>query len=150
MSNAGRFAFVEFCDDVRHEIGNKYSLMGCYGSELILSDIPAILPKLCVLVRAGTPLDHLFERLIFRVFSDDRLLLEANAELEKLNKEQLSDVSPLATRGIANAFFEMSPFAVPDEMTLRVEAETEEGVLIAGILRVRKAQRTAETGGLKI
>lgn len=144
MDNADRFAFVEFCDDVRHEIGNKYSLMGCYGSELILSDVPAILPKLCILVRAATPLDRLFKRLVFRVSSSDRLLLEANAELEKLTREHLSDLLPLATRGIATAFFELSPFAVPEEMTLKVEAETEEGVLIAGTLRVRKALKSAE------
>ena len=29
-----RTVIAQFCDDVRQEIGNKFSLMGCYGTDL--------------------------------------------------------------------------------------------------------------------
>ena len=38
------------CDDVRQETGNKYSLMGVYGADLVFAQLPALLPKLCVCI----------------------------------------------------------------------------------------------------
>ncbi|MFZ6648667.1 hypothetical protein ACO0LO_23285 [Undibacterium sp. TJN25] len=43
-----RFAFSIFSDDVRHEVGNKSSIMGIYGPNIIFSKFPAILDKLCI------------------------------------------------------------------------------------------------------
>lgn len=37
-----------FCDDIRHEIGGKLSLIGCYGETVSLPQLPASIPKLCV------------------------------------------------------------------------------------------------------
>jgi hypothetical protein len=39
------------CDDVRQEVGNKSSLMGMYDKDIVFSDLPALLPKLCLYVR---------------------------------------------------------------------------------------------------
>lgn len=39
--------FGYYCDDVRNEVGNKVSLMGCYTSELYLNPFPQVLKKLC-------------------------------------------------------------------------------------------------------
>jgi len=41
---------IILCDDVRHETGNKLSLMGIYGRELVVSAIPAMMPHLCLVV----------------------------------------------------------------------------------------------------
>jgi hypothetical protein len=35
------------CDDIRQEVGNESSLMGCYGVSMVLTDFPVVLPKLC-------------------------------------------------------------------------------------------------------
>lgn len=35
-------------DDIRREEGNKQSIMGIYGRDVILSKIPFLFPKLCV------------------------------------------------------------------------------------------------------
>jgi hypothetical protein len=40
------------CDDIRQELGNKISLMGIYGKEIIVPSIPFTLPKLCLLLIA--------------------------------------------------------------------------------------------------
>lgn len=42
--------FTILCDDVRKETGNKYSLMGVYGKKLILKNLPAVLPKMSLVV----------------------------------------------------------------------------------------------------
>jgi hypothetical protein len=39
------------CDDVRHEVGHKTSLMGIYDQDIIFDELPALLPKLCLFVR---------------------------------------------------------------------------------------------------
>lgn len=39
------------CDDIREEKGNKLSLMGMYGGDVIVNDFPSILPKLCLFVQ---------------------------------------------------------------------------------------------------
>ena len=38
------------CDDIREEKNNKFSLMGMYGKEIIFNKLPAVLPKLCILI----------------------------------------------------------------------------------------------------
>ena len=46
-----------FCDDIRFEQQNKFSLIGCYGADLIVSATPPFaIPKLGVLVKATLPL----------------------------------------------------------------------------------------------
>lgn len=36
-----------FCDDVRHELNGKVSLMGVYGGDMYVTDFPVTLPKIC-------------------------------------------------------------------------------------------------------
>ncbi len=38
------------CEDIRPEIGNKTSLMGIYGNNMIVNQVPFILPKICLYV----------------------------------------------------------------------------------------------------
>lgn len=41
--------YTDFCDDVRHEIGGKLTLVGVYGSSMLIHEpFPATLPKLCL------------------------------------------------------------------------------------------------------
>ena len=51
--------FTTVCDDIRHEIGAKQTLVGCYSNAMIISaPLPIVLPKLCFFVtyieRVGT------------------------------------------------------------------------------------------------
>jgi hypothetical protein len=40
------------CDDIRQEIGNKVSLMGIYGKDVLVAGIPFVFSKLCLWVTA--------------------------------------------------------------------------------------------------
>ncbi len=39
------------CDDLRMELGNKFSIMGVYGREMLFSSIPALLPRISLAVK---------------------------------------------------------------------------------------------------
>ncbi len=65
--NADRFVHAIFCDDIRQELGNKVSFMGCYQSELFVPFAPLALPKLCVYVTISTPAERPFKALSIRV-----------------------------------------------------------------------------------
>lgn len=137
MSN-DRIAVALFCDDVRQELGNKYSLMGCYGDELIIERLPALLPKLGVQLRAITPIDRPFKKLVFRAFLNEELLAEIDVP-----KEQLAAAKELvasrddAQRLTIMAIMGFSPLAISDESQLRIEAETEDEILRGGALRIK-------------
>lgn len=62
-----RFAFAQFCDDVRFEVGEKISLMGIYGSDVFLPRFPATLSKFCFVAYCGTPFDSPIEKLEIEV-----------------------------------------------------------------------------------
>ena len=40
--------FTILCDDIRQEIGNKISLMGVYGKDIVVPFFPFTFPKLCL------------------------------------------------------------------------------------------------------
>lgn len=133
--NAGRIVITQFCDDVRYEVGNKYSLIGCYSDELIVDKLPALLPKLGVQIRAFTPIDKVFSQLALRAFLGDDMIAEANIEFDKVSP---NDAPADATRMGIMTFMFFSPLGITEPCTLRIEAETEEGTLIGGKLRIRE------------
>ena len=46
---------IIFCDDIRSEVGGKVSLMGCYKDNIQVLEMPALLPKLCVVAFVELP-----------------------------------------------------------------------------------------------
>jgi hypothetical protein len=134
-----RIVVTQFCDDVRYEIGNKYSLIGCYGDELIVDKLPALLPKLGVQIRAFTTIDKVFTKLVLRAFLGEDMIAEANIEFGKISAE---DAPTDATRMGIMTFMFFSPLGITEPSVLRIEAETEDGVLSGGKLRIR--ERTTE------
>ncbi|MBL8446728.1 MAG: hypothetical protein JNJ44_04860 [Zoogloeaceae bacterium] len=130
-----------FCDDIRQERGNKYSLMGCYGHELILDEIPAILPRVCAHVVVSMPISALPENLTIRARIKDDVIGEVGvppgdlaAILEKLEKQGLNDASRINLQVVMG----FSPLVVPGDIMLRILVETELGESGAGRLAIRK------------
>lgn len=150
--NADRFVFTSYCDDVRQELGGKFSLMGIYGADLVAQGVgadsssPVVLPKLCAYVRIVTPIDRPFERLVFRATLNDDTLIEV--ALQNGLEEGLPKPPP-GTEGrtlAAAAVLTFAPFVVPDGSgTLRVTVETEEGVILGNGLRLQIQRTPAET-----
>lgn len=144
--NESRIVIAQFCDDIRHEIGNKYSLMGCYGDEMILDKFPAMLPKLCVQVRVLTPVDQPFTKLLIRAVLNGENIAEIDVPAQKMAQSYQDRVAlpPDAHRHVVVAIIAISPLPVSEPCQLKIEAETEteDGVLRGSSLRIR--ERTAD------
>ena len=126
---AHRAVIAQFCDDVRQEIGNKFSLMGCYGSDLYVPAFPITLPKLCVFVIARTPRERPFERLTLRLVRGSEVLSELDADPDKLNVGETPEWARwLSLTGI----LAVTPFHATGPCRLQVLAETEAGTLESG------------------
>jgi hypothetical protein len=97
-----------FCDDIRFELHNKFSLIGCYVGEMVLfQPPPLVLPKLGIVVSARLP----FERtpdIKLRVFmpgdADDKPSIEheiAKEEQQEFDKTQI--LEEIKTKDITDA-----------------------------------------------
>lgn len=141
--NDCRFVIAQFCDDIRQEVGNKFSLMGCYGDDLIVDQFPVILPKFAAQIRAATSIDQPFAKLVVRAFLNDELL----AEIE-IPQEQLTAVQEKARQDSLRisviAMMAFAPLPIQGPCRLRTEAETESEVLRGSFLNIRdrKAERS--------
>lgn len=134
---AERFISFQFCDDIRQEIGNKFSLIGCYGGIIEVDPIPSVMPKLCALVRVHTPIERPFSKLVVRILRDDTPVAEVVFPPEAFVNESWK--TPGARGHALRAMIVMAPFAVESPCDLRVEAETEEATLAGGRVWIRAA-----------
>lgn len=129
------FAFAQFCDDVRYEVGGKVSLVGIYGSDLIISDpLPVALPKLCVALVVSTPIDALPEKVIIKLSGPP---VGPDGATVTLSEEPI-EAPPDNQRTIANlsVALPLSPFLVRAEGAIEVSVDIGREVLLAGRLHV--------------
>ena len=142
-----RFLHALYCDDLREEVGNKVSLIGVYGTELLLAKLPAVVPKFAILVTAGAPATNPFRQFECRVSLDENILVQtkqAPSDLEALTigwDGQPEDESPSGSGRVQllRFVFMISPFSLPNPGILRVTATTESGVLRCPALAIREA-----------
>ena len=130
-----------FCDDIRHETSGKLTLVGVYSDALIVPELPATLPRLCLVARLIAPLAQPPRSVTLRVFKDDQLVQEVAAR-----KEDLADMLraaahyPAQTRServqIVQFLVEFSPFQLDRPGLLRVHAETDLGRLEGAPLQI--------------
>ncbi len=149
--NDDRFLTAIFCDDIRHEIGNKLSFMGCYQSELIVSMVPFALPKLCVFATIWTPKERALKSLALRVVQDgDKELARIEIPEEGL-AEARQILDETATRKTISTAIAFAPFAIEKPTTLRLMATTEEGEIIGPrlLIKVVAAQEPATQPAVK-
>ena len=137
--NESRVVIAQFCDDIRHEVGSKYSLMGCYGGEMIIDKLPALLPKLCVQVRVFTPFDQPFTKLLLRAVLNGEPIAEIDVPVQEMaqsyqDRAALSDTQ----RHVVVAIITISPLHVSEACQLKIEADTEDGMLRGSSLSIRE------------
>lgn len=83
-----RYIYNIWCDDVRHEIGNKPSFMGVYTGKMVLPRTPMIVPKICVFIWAVTDKENPFTSLTVKLLTDNgKSLMESTYNLEEASKE---------------------------------------------------------------
>lgn len=137
-----RFAHTIFCDDLRREDSGKLLVIGMYGSELLVQQLPAVLPGLNFLITVSTPVEDLFTSLTIRVMLGEETLSEmvvdslpssddANQNPEDVTAGRVYRLQALAKVGI---------LTIEKPTLLRVRVFTEREVLQAGALRIAEVR----------
>jgi len=129
------YGITVFCDDIRHEINGKMTLVGCYASELNFSGPPpGVLPTFAALVHLRFPRNITFEALQITVIkveggesseifsADSKVAPEAftdksNAGEENAGEKVLSVVVPI----------QWTPLVFSGPALLRVRAKLDSG-----------------------
>jgi hypothetical protein len=135
--NTDRYLTVIFCDDIRQEVGNKMSLIGCYQGELIVNSAPTALPKLCALITVTTPKGKPFKSLTIRVVKNDDEFARLEIPEIGLNEVAQNNVDATATRKSINTALMFAPFVIDKQFALRVLATTEEGEIVGPRLLIK-------------
>lgn len=143
-----RHILTVFCDDIRHEMGGKFSYIGVYTGRLFVPTFPITLPKLCLAMSVVTSAEKPFRKLSMRVLKDDDLLAEGMLDEAQLaNVVEASDDIPEDERKdrvqLLQSIFVFSPFQLEGPCVLRVRVETEEGELRGLGLRIEQAPAEA-------
>ncbi len=138
-----------FCDDIRHEVGEKISLIGVYAADLVVPRMPITLPKLCVWSVIGTDIERPFSRLVVKLVQEGKptpliesldLAPEAREWYEK-SRQDFDDSVEHLHYGLE---FAVVPFQIDATTSLRVIAETDSGILKGRRLRIRASGRSAD------
>lgn len=148
--NADRLMTAIFCDDIRHEIGNKLSFMGCYQGELIVPSMPFVLSKLCIYASALTLSKNPFKTLTFRIVQDDEIEL-ARLDIPADVLEQPTDIQDAtATRKTVSTAIVFAPFFIEKPSSLRLLAITEEGEIAGPRLLIKIAVEQESPSALPV
>lgn len=136
QNNDERTLNAIFCDDIRHEMGNKLSFMGCYQGELQVSDAPVALAKLCVYASASTTQGKPFKTLTLRVVQDQDIELAKLAIPPETLAQAAQVFDPAATRMTVSTAIVFSPFFIEKPTSIRLMAATEEGEIVGPRLSI--------------
>jgi hypothetical protein len=134
----GRYGHVVFCDDVRQEIGEKFTIVGTYGGELtVFGTFPAVLPKLCAVAWMNSPVLNPIKHAKFTLsgtpLGDIREELDTGGIPENVpNFEGATRMDVMVTLSI-------TPCIINEAGTVTVDVETEAGILTIGKLKIRTA-----------
>lgn len=126
-----------WCDDVRHEVGNKLSLMGIYTGEMLLPGLPAVLGKLVCHNTLVLPIAHRARSIRLKLLKDDAVLGEQVLEQRDPTQAQgEGEVRTLsghaATRLNLNMTMLLQPLELPvGTRVMQVVAEVD-GVALPG------------------
>lgn len=98
------FEYAIICDDIRHEIGDKFSLIGIYGSDISVAQLPFFFPKLCVVVSYRN------------MQAGDRFVVELNDPSGKVLGDGIRGEVPRQVKGLTRfmIFGVMSPVHVEE------------------------------------
>ncbi|MFT3905777.1 MAG: hypothetical protein QM718_05685 [Steroidobacteraceae bacterium] len=125
---AQRTLTVQYCDDVRQEIGNKFSLMGCYAENMIIDRVPAFLPKLCVVAKLLTPADAQIRAATVKLYKDGALA----AEMPIIASEDSGEAARTGWQ-VAIAVMTLTPFPIEAQCQLLASMELDDGERIDSI-----------------
>lgn len=149
------YGVTVFCDDIRHEVNGKMTLVGCYASELNFSGPPpGVLPTFAALVNLRFPRETFFETLTLQVtkiegedsseifsaetkISPDAFLDKSETDKASAGEKILSVVIPI----------QWTPLVIAAPALIRVRAKLDSGKEVrAGSLAINFPVTSSEGG----
>ena len=96
-----RYAHAIFCDDIRQEVSGKTTMVGIYTGQLVASEIPCVLPKICIALSLVTPIGRNFEEIIVTGNFNDVEIFKMG-----LSKHQIEEIMAQAPdRAVPTSFY---------------------------------------------
>lgn len=143
--------FAVFCDDIRHEVGNKASLIGIYNGDLLASDLPIFMPRLGVMFQLRTALDYELSNVTYKITSGDEIVMQVDITVEagpgqsRISESRPDGQDPTSFRSVVS-FLAIPPMTFTSPCTLRAIAIANGVEYMAGKLHVSKvpAQRSVD------
>lgn len=120
--------YTLFCEDVRHEVDGKITMVGVLGAEIVLqADLPSTLPQLSVWVIFCEALNDSFDSLTIELALPGRsyedAIIRAEFPSEQAQREPiLDDVDADELRAVMNFQFKLGPIVIDQPGRIRVRA----------------------------
>jgi hypothetical protein len=141
-----RYGYCIFCDDIRNEVGEKLSFIGCYnGSMFVPSKFPLTPSKFCAHVTLLTPSTQPYESIVLRCYGpgENRPLIEEQLETPRVDKqeeiaEEVKRVEAAPVSIVAAASLVFSPLKIrqPGLISVRAVIDGKPGEINVGSLVV--------------
>jgi hypothetical protein len=145
-SSADRYLSVLFADDVRQEIDGKITIVGIYQSKMIFHELPAVIPKLAVVMTAVTPRSKPFSKLEFVLTRDDEVIqkLDISQDMIEQSRTDSEDRSPMTSGTVEYQFAAiLGPLNIDAPCLFRGKAITESGEILGRSLEVMVNQSSS-------
>lgn len=128
---AEQFLWGVFCDDARHEVNGKVTLVGCYGPDMLIGSFPAVLPKLVVNWHALAPLDKPFTELSVMLMRGDEVLVRMDADQDSI-RPLVGATAQGRTRMLIGGIMELHFLEVKEPCVLELKGEYNGGEALIG------------------
>ncbi|MCR9112383.1 MAG: hypothetical protein NXH84_03865 [Rhodobacteraceae bacterium] len=97
--NNEAYGITVFCDDIRHEIAGKMTLVGCYLAEMNFNEpAPGLLPTFAALVNIRIPIALEFSKITLRVTKETdgevEEIFKADVDVPSEDKEKIKAGKP--------------------------------------------------------
>lgn len=136
-----RCILAQFCDDIRHEVGNKVTLVGLYDGALFLQEFPAMIPRLGINLVVDTPIEDQVQSVVLRIEKGDEVIGEAKASVPPQPNPAtvVQNGHDEFTRAMFSMKILLAPITVMAPCMLRVKVTLDGIESIAGKLRITAA-----------
>jgi hypothetical protein len=139
-----RVASCIFCDDIRHEVGNKFSLIGIYGADLNvpLSKQIVTIPRFGIAVQLISDIDDSPDNFTVTILipPDRQELMKQEVKIQHM--EEPGD----STKAYCRVLISLPPFNISEEGPIEVMVDTGRETMRAGRLFVKFQPPETEVG----
>ena len=130
-----------FCDDVRQEASGKQTLVGTYGTSMLVSEFPAMLPQICCVIsyrEAPEATGKVAIRVIHEINDDETVMAEILYDIPEGSKPPAEMEGPFIMR-TGSFLVQISPFAIEGPGLLKVRAFRDDDEIRLGALKISHA-----------